>query len=108
MAMQHKLTYGLRRSPTRAALQKMPVTLHAVNDTPLKQGLTVKLVDELRAVEHFQQCKGESGGGMRSKHDIPVLVPVHQSRKDIVRVGASADEEEDDQEKRLKVEERRL
>ena len=36
--------------------------------------------------------------------DSPVLVAVHDGGKDIVRVGAGADEEEDDQQQRLEVE----
>lgn len=40
--------------------------------------------------------------------DIPVLVPIHDAREDVVRVGARADEEEDHEEEGLEVEERCL
>jgi hypothetical protein len=43
--------------------------------------------------------KGEKRG------DLPVLIPIHNAREDIVRVGARADQEEDDEEKGLEVEE---
>ncbi len=38
----------------------------------------------------------------------PVLVVVHDSRYELVHVGAGADEEEEDEEERLEVEEGRL
>lgn len=39
---------------------------------------------------------------------VPILVSVHDSRRKVVDVGAGADEEEEHQEERLEVEERRL
>lgn len=36
---------------------------------------------------------------------IPILVPVHQGREDIVRVCARADEEQEDEEQRFEIEE---
>lgn len=47
-----------------------------------------------------------SGGGWA--RDVPVLVPVHYRGKHRVRVGARADEQEDDEEEGLEVEEGRL
>lgn len=43
-----------------------------------------------------------------SEKDVPVLVPIHDAREDVVRVGARADEEEDHEEEGLEVEERCL
>jgi len=40
--------------------------------------------------------------------NVPVLVAIHDAGEDVVRVGACADEEEDDEEEGLEVEERRL
>jgi hypothetical protein len=39
---------------------------------------------------------------------IPLLVVIHEGREDRVHVGARADGQEDDQQKRLEVEKRRL
>ncbi len=40
--------------------------------------------------------------------NVPVLVAIHDAGEDVVRVGACADEEEDDEEEGLEVEERCL
>lgn len=40
--------------------------------------------------------------------DIPILVPVQESREDAVQVCASADEEEDDEQERLELEDAEL
>ena len=40
--------------------------------------------------------------------NIPILVPVHDARREVVNVCAGADEEEEHQEERLEVEECRL
>lgn len=45
---------------------------------------------------------------MRGARDVPVLVPVHYRGEHGVRVGARADEQEDDEEEGLEVEEGRL
>lgn len=46
------------------------------------------------------------GGFPEDSHE-PLLVVVHEGREDGVHVGARADQEEDDEEKRLEIEERR-
>lgn len=71
MAMQQRLTYGLNRSPIRAALQNTLITLQN---------------------HKYLDGREYSWTGRYS----PILVLVHQRRKDIVRVCASADEEEND------------
>lgn len=80
MAKQHRLTYGLRRSPIRAAIQNIFSALVA-------EGQRVML---------------DTGAGGRRNGDlvgpdIPVFVPVHQRREDVVRVRARADEKQYDQ-----------
>lgn len=45
---------------------------------------------------------------MAEARDVPVLVPVHYRGEHGVRVGARADEQEDDEEEGLEVEEGRL
>jgi hypothetical protein len=40
--------------------------------------------------------------------NVPILVPVQESREDSVQVCAGADEEENDQEKRLELEDAEL
>lgn len=44
----------------------------------------------------------------RRAGDVPLLVVVHEGREDGVHVGARADQEENDEEERLEIEERRL
>lgn len=44
----------------------------------------------------------------KSKQNIPMLIPVQESREDAVQVGAGADEEEDDEQEGLELEDAEL
>lgn len=69
MKMQHILTYGLSRSPTLANFQKMPVKLPSVSE--------------------LSSCQNQVGPRL------PVLIPIHDGRYDLMHVRARADEEEE-------------
>ena len=78
--MQQRLTYGLSLSPMRAARQKVP------------RGLEEASVS-------VPMCVCVS----RNKY-VPRLVPVEPSWEDTVKVGTGADEEQNDEQKRLEFE----
>lgn len=88
MTTQQMLMYGLRRSPILAHFQKTPVILHGT---------------KLEKVHHWVRLRSQSDGFY-----LPRLIPVQNTRCKVVHVCARADEEEDDEEQRLKVEEGRL
>lgn len=81
MTTQHKLMYGLKRSPTLANFQKMPMKLP--NDQHSRHPACV----------------------LWRASFLPVLVSVHHGGYELVDVCACADEQEDDEEERLEVEE---
>lgn len=69
------LTYGLSRSPTRAHFQNIPKSLSP----------TVSPLDSL--ILPYSPWTGI----------LPILVPVHDTRHDRVRISARADDEQDNQ-----------
>lgn len=81
MTTQHKLMYGLKRSPTLANFQKMPMKLP---------------IDQHSRHEACALCRASF---------LPVLVSVHHGGYELVDVCACADEQEDDEEERLEIEE---
>lgn len=72
---------------------------------------------EARQKEGHRECAWSGGNSndnamkfmndsdQRNEEDVPIFVTVHDPREDVVRVCAGADEKEDDQEERLKIEE---
>lgn len=78
MKTQAPLIYGLSLSPTRANFQKIPVTLRLGQRAGLKASRLLL---------------------------IPILVPVHDSGREMVDVCARADQEQQHQKEGLKVEE---
>jgi len=84
MMIQHKETYGLSRSPTLAHFQKMPNTLPIISNRLISQ------------------AKANSGVAL------PISIPIHDAREDIVGIRTRAYQEQQREEQRLEVEKRGL
>jgi len=84
MMIQHKETYGLSRSPILAHFQKMPKTLPIVSN---------RLIFQARA---------------NRKLCLPISIPIHDAREDIVGIRTRAYQEQQCEEQRLEVEKRGL
>ena len=72
MITQHTLMYGLNRSPTLAAFQKIPTTA-------LRHGLATMF-------RHGEAL-------------LPIFISIHPAWEELVKVGAGADEKEQAQER---------
>jgi hypothetical protein len=72
------LTYGLSRSPTRAHFQNIPNSLS-------------------QRVSHFVPCYSHLRDHPETRV-VPILVPVHDTRHNRVRISARANDEQDHQE----------